>query len=146
MANAQAPATPITQETVNSRIGELNFESGYPSKQTVAKLYDEMDFQRATQAYLWGIPAVGIIEWKHAHDDIFKVRNGQWVAMVSFDEKLGVLTPNYTTPYVVGVADLSKSGPFVVELPKGSLGWHDHRRAPCPRTKIHLCLGIDEAR
>ena len=41
--------------------------------------------------------------------------------MVSFDEKLGVLTPNYTTPYVVGVADLSKSGPFVVELPKGLL-------------------------
>ena len=107
------------QETQKTRIGELKFESGYPSKETTATLYDEMDFQRACQAYIWGIPAVGILEWKHAHDDIFKVRNGQWVAMISFDEKLGILTPNFTTPYLVATADLSKSGPLALELPKG---------------------------
>jgi hypothetical protein len=50
-------------ETMDTRIGKLSFESGYPSKETVQKLYDEMDFQRASQAYLWGIPAVGIMEW-----------------------------------------------------------------------------------
>ncbi|MDV3002984.1 MAG: hypothetical protein N5P05_004639 (plasmid) [Chroococcopsis gigantea SAG 12.99] len=27
-------------------------QNGYPTRQTVDKLYDEMDFQRATQAYL----------------------------------------------------------------------------------------------
>jgi hypothetical protein len=32
---------------------------------------------------------------------------------------LGLLTPNYTTQYVVSIAELSKSGPFVIELPKG---------------------------
>ena len=53
------------QETQKTRIGELKLESGYPSKETTATLYDEMDFQRACQAYLWGIPAVGILEWKH---------------------------------------------------------------------------------
>jgi hypothetical protein len=67
----------IAQETRKTRIGELTFESGYPSPETVAKLYDEMDFQRACQAYIWGIPAVGIAEWKHANDHVFKVRNGQ---------------------------------------------------------------------
>jgi hypothetical protein len=67
----------VAQETINTRIGELTFESGYPSPETVAKLYDEMDFQRACQAYIWGIPAVGIAEWKHANDHVFKVRNGQ---------------------------------------------------------------------
>ena len=49
----------LAQETENTRIGKLTFESGYPSKETTQKLYDEMDFQRASQAYLWGIPAVG---------------------------------------------------------------------------------------
>jgi hypothetical protein len=52
------------QETQKTRIGELKFESGYPSEETTATLYDEMDFQRACQAYLWGIPVVGILEWK----------------------------------------------------------------------------------
>ena len=121
LANAQTPSTASTEETVNSRIGELKFESGYPSQQTVAKLYDEMDFQRACQAYLWGLPAVGLIELKHAQNEIFKARNGQWVGAVSFDEKLGILTPNYTTPYVISTVNLAKSGPFVIELPKGSM-------------------------
>src|SRR5262245_4003335 len=112
MANAQAAPTPSTEETVNSRIGELKFESGYPSQQTVAKLYDEMDFQRASQAYLWGLPAVGLIEFKHAQNEVFEARNGQWVGMISFDEKLGMLTPNFTTPYVASILDLAKSGPF----------------------------------
>ena len=52
------------QETLDTHIGKLTFESGYPSKETVSKLYDEMDFQRASQAYLWGIPAVGLNEWR----------------------------------------------------------------------------------
>jgi hypothetical protein len=46
----KTPASP--RETKDSRIGKLTFESGYPSKETVSKLYDEMDFQRASQAYL----------------------------------------------------------------------------------------------
>jgi hypothetical protein len=53
-------------ETKDTRIGKLNFESGYPSDDAVQKLYDEMDFQRACQAYLWGIPAVGLNEWQKA--------------------------------------------------------------------------------
>jgi hypothetical protein len=41
---------------VKTRIGDLQFVNGYPSDATVTKLYDEMDFQRAVQAYLWGLP------------------------------------------------------------------------------------------
>jgi hypothetical protein len=76
----------------------------------VQKLYDEMDFQRAAQAYIWGIPAVGLAEWRLAHRDVFKAKNG---------EKLGILTPNYTTPYIAALVDLQESGPLVVELPPG---------------------------
>ena len=43
---------------VESRIGKLEFSSGYPTEATVDKLYDELDFQRAVQAYLWAMPFV----------------------------------------------------------------------------------------
>src|SRR5262245_33800540 len=46
-------------QTVDTRLGKLDLESGYPSKAAIDKLYDELDFQRATQAYIWALPAVG---------------------------------------------------------------------------------------
>ena len=45
-----APA--LAQEAIDTHIGTFTFESGYPSTETVQKLYDEIDFQRATQAYI----------------------------------------------------------------------------------------------
>jgi hypothetical protein len=109
----------VAQEKVDTRIGELNFESGYPSQATVEKLYDEMDFQRACQAYLWGIPAVGLAEWRLAHRDIMKGKNGELLSYFTFPEKLGILTPNFTTPYIVTLVDLQESGPIVLEVPPG---------------------------
>lgn len=42
---------------VQTRIRELefthDFENGYPTDETVQKLYNEMDFHCACQAYLW---------------------------------------------------------------------------------------------
>jgi hypothetical protein len=105
--------------SLETRIGKLKFESGYPSREAISKLYDEMDFQRACQAYLWGLPIVGMAEWKNANDNVFKVRNGQLVSFLTFDEKLGILTPNFTTPYICTTADLQKSGPLVLEIPQG---------------------------
>jgi hypothetical protein len=119
-ASVVAATTPaLAQETADTRIGRLAFESGYPSQESVQKLYDEMDFQRACQAYLWGIPAVGIAEWGLAHRDVFKAKNGQMLAYLDFKEKLGILTPNFTTPYICSVADLQESGPIVLEIPPG---------------------------
>jgi hypothetical protein len=45
---------PLGTQTVDTRIGKLDFELGVPTKATVEKLYDEMDFERAVQCYLWG--------------------------------------------------------------------------------------------
>jgi len=61
---AQSAAT----ETVDTRIGKLefthDFANGYPTKETVERLYDERDFQRACQAYLWSLPAVAFSAWQ----------------------------------------------------------------------------------
>ena len=41
-----------TQQTVDTRIGKLDFELGVPTQATVKNLYDQMDFQRACQLYI----------------------------------------------------------------------------------------------
>ena len=47
---------PALSETIDSRLGKLEFEAGYPVPETIEKLYDELDFQRAVQTYLWALP------------------------------------------------------------------------------------------
>src|SRR5438046_6392038 len=45
-------------DKVQTRLGTLNFFDGFPDKATVEKLYDNLDFQRAVQAYLLALPPV----------------------------------------------------------------------------------------
>jgi len=106
-------------QTIDTRLGKLEVESGYPSKESITKLTDEMDYQRACQAYIWGLPIVGVTEWQQSRGKVSKVRNGQFELFLSFDEKLGIMTPNFDTPYFIATADLEKSGPLVIEMPKG---------------------------
>lgn len=40
----------VKNGTVDTRIGELTFVNGFPSRESVEDLFDAMDFQRATQA------------------------------------------------------------------------------------------------
>src|SRR5664279_933265 len=47
-----------TSSSVKTRIGTLKFERGYPTEETKKKVFDEIDYQRAVQAYLWAYPAV----------------------------------------------------------------------------------------
>jgi len=118
-------ALPVqAQVTLDSRIGELSFTkefaTGYPTDETVTKLYDEMDFQRATQAYMWSIPLIGFVWWQDHQEDMMGTKNGQLVYAPDYDTKFPVLTLNATTPYVWGFIDLQPDGPFVIEVPPGN--------------------------
>jgi hypothetical protein len=46
-------------ETVDTRVGPLEVINGFPTVATAEKLFAESHSQRATQAYLWRLPAVG---------------------------------------------------------------------------------------
>src|SRR4030095_8635992 len=111
-------------KTVDSRIGKLefthDFTNGYPTKETVEKLYDERDFQRACQAYLWAIPAVSFAQWQRGLAS-FGAGNGDIAAILSYDDRLGILTPNATTPYYIVFDDLS-GGPIVIDMPPNVRG------------------------
>ncbi|MFY8205740.1 MAG: DUF1254 domain-containing protein [Arenimonas sp.] len=95
------------------------FENGYPSRETAEKLYDEMDYQRATQAYLWALPAVGYKALYDAQSKTFGAANGDVVFYRDLKDKAGMLTPNITTLYAFSFWDLAKQGPMVVDVPAG---------------------------
>jgi hypothetical protein len=106
-------------QTIDTRIGTLefthDFANGYPTDATVQKVYDERDFQRACQAYLWALPAVSFAAWQRGINGL-GARNGQIVAVLSYEARRGILTANATTPYYLGFADLS-SGPLIMIIP-----------------------------
>jgi hypothetical protein len=107
-------------QTIETRIGRLefthDFANGYPTDATIDRLYDERDFQRACQAYLWSLPAVSFRSWQKGITEQLGARNGQVVAILSYEARRGILTANATTPYYLGFVDLS-AGPLVVEMP-----------------------------
>ncbi len=111
--------TSVHAQEVQTRIGKLSFEGGYPSHATVDKLYDEMDFQRAVQTYLWSIPLVGFAQWQEEHENVFGAMDGDVVYYVSYKDKLGLLTSNATTPYIIGFLNLARTGPVVIDYPAG---------------------------
>ena len=53
-----ATDTPDTEQ-VDTRIGKIELELGVPTQESAQALFDTMDFQRASQAYLWALPTVG---------------------------------------------------------------------------------------
>jgi hypothetical protein len=107
-------------QTVDTRIGKLELQNGYPSKAAVEKLYDETDFQRATPAFIWALPAVGFRGLHLAHRDTFGAKDGDVVLYQSLQAKAGMLTPNLTTLYLMTFWNLTEQGPLVVEVPAGA--------------------------
>lgn len=112
----------VKNGTVETRIGELTFENGYPSRESVETLFDAMDFQRACQAYIWALPVVSMAEWQVVHEEQFDAQDGDIVVYRTTEEKLGILTANATTPYVIAFNDLGRSGPLIIDVPAGPTG------------------------
>ncbi|MGB5136415.1 MAG: DUF1254 domain-containing protein [Prochlorococcaceae cyanobacterium] len=112
-------------ETLDTPIGRLSFTpdfiNGYPSGESVELLFDQIDFQRACQAYLWSIPIVSFAEWQKSHEVTFKARSGDVVVYDNYLAKLGILTANATTPYIISFFNLEATGPMVVRMPAGAV-------------------------
>jgi hypothetical protein len=106
---------------VDTRIGELEFSNQYPSKESKQNLLDSMDFHGATQAYLWGIPIASFANLQYYSDNVWKFRQGELVKYANLEQKLGILTGNASTPYILATVNLSETGPFVIDLPAGAI-------------------------
>jgi len=105
----------------------IHMESGQPAVDIVPELYDELDFQRAVQAYIWATPFVSMSAMLESLDKQFGATlTRQAVFETSVTPELQVLTGNNTTIYSFGPIDLEKYGPVVMEIPPGVLGGIDN--------------------
>ena len=114
--------TEAQAQTTDTRLGKLNFEQGFPTEETAKKLFDEMDYQRAVQAYLWAYPAVSFESIRLAAKRDLGAELNDLVIADNYADPKGVwLTANDTTIYALSNVDLGKSGAIVVEIPPGAI-------------------------
>ena len=108
-------------QTVDTRVGKLDFELGVPTQATVKNLYDQMDFQRACQLYIWALPLVGFEQLQATLEGSAGALPDDVAIFKGYRNLLVFFTPNATTPYIVGYLDLAKTGPVVMDIPAGAI-------------------------
>ncbi len=118
----QIPKSILTPDTVKTRIGKLEFFDGYPSKDTVAKVYDNMLFMRGVEVFLNTMPAASMHALREGFREAGVTRNGiMGIFEDLMDSKSLFLTANTDSVYVMTWLDL-REGPVVVESPPNTLG------------------------
>jgi hypothetical protein len=115
------PSSLVTPDTVETRIGTLRFSDGFPDDATVAKVYDNLDFQRGQQAYLTALPAVSVEAFRKGYSDFGPVNQTVLISEQLLDARSLFLTANTTTPYTLLYLD-TNAGPLVLEVPPEVLG------------------------
>jgi hypothetical protein len=104
-----------------TRVGSITLDHGLAaSEEDVQRVFDASDFQRACQAYLWALPIVGLAQWQHAARTCLQMRDVDLVIYESAADQGGILTADVSVPYLVGLPDLARTGPLVVEYPAGN--------------------------
>lgn len=108
-------------DEVETRLGQLKFFDGFPDDSTVEKLYDNLDFQRAVQAYLLGLAPVSQLANRKGIAELGQINLTILIFEDRMDSKSLFLTPNNNTPYTWFWLDL-REGPLVLEVPPNVLG------------------------
>lgn len=122
--SAQMPESITTPESVDTRIGTLDFAGGTPSDDASRAVYDNLDFTYAFRAFTDTFKGVSI-------EAIYQGLKGAGIGdneFVLFSELMDsssiFLTANADTAYYIGFIDLS-DGPMVLETPPDALGTID---------------------
>ncbi|PML02637.1 CDP-4-dehydro-6-deoxy-D-glucose 3-dehydratase [Vibrio breoganii] len=123
MSGCTAIGNNSNEHTVVTPSGEFtfdnSFEHGLPTEASSKALFDEIDYQRASQAYIWAVPLVSNYAWKAAYAEM-GAEDGQITYVESHKSKLGGLTYNTSTPYAITWFNVEKE-PVVIEVPTDEL-------------------------
>ncbi len=122
--SADVSASITTPNKVETRIGTMEFKDGMPSKETLDKVYDNLDFTHAFEAFVNTFQGVNMAAIREGNGTIGVKDNEIIVFSQLMDAKSLFLTANADTVYFVGFIDLSK-GPMVLETPPKALGTLD---------------------
>ena len=108
-------------DRVETRLGTLQFTDGFPDDATVEKVFDNLDFQHAVQAFLTSMPAASLAAIRKAARDFGPDNQTVTIFESLMDSRSLYLTANTESIYAMGWLDLKK-GPVVVESPPDTLG------------------------
>jgi len=141
----QSASAPVGLGDHYAEIAARPVEGGYPTAESSSALDKELYFQRAVQTYLWALPAVNMFAMK---EGLGKVAGEGYQVMSVFETRLKpntfITTPNSDVIYGLTFADLSKTGPLVIEAPPMLQGLLDdfwHRPLKGPNVKGIQYLG-----
>jgi hypothetical protein len=117
----EIPSQIMTPNTVSTRIGDLKFYDGIPTKETLDKVYDNLDFVRGIDVFLNFIPATSIEGIRLGMKSVGVDQSNE---VLIFDDLMDstplFLTGNTDTVYACAMLDLEKDGVTVVEIPPGA--------------------------
>ena len=119
--NTPIPASIMTPDKVNTRIGTLEFFDGVPTEKTAKLVLDNLMFLRGVEAFLNGLPMASV----HAAIKGFKsigVTEAHHMIVTDklMDSNPLFLTANTDTVYAFNAFDLEQTGPVVIEVPPGT--------------------------
>ena len=119
--NHVIPDKIMTPDTVETRIGNLEFFDGMPDEATVAKAYENLDFMRGVDVFLNFIPATSVEGIRLGMVEMGATQSNH---ALLFDTLMHsdplFLTGNTDTVYASVMLNLDKDGPTVVEVPPGA--------------------------
>ena len=118
------PASITTPDAVETRLGTLRFFDGLPDAKTVETVYDNLDFQRAAQAFLTALPAAAMSATRKGIRGFGPDNQTVLITESLMDSRTLLLTANTETVYSIAWLD-TKDGPVVLEVPPRMLGFID---------------------
>lgn len=121
-------AAPVAASSRYDELAGVSFKGGYPSKEDIAMLKEEIFFERAVQAYIWALPALNLTAMVEGGA---RVWGGGYNVMPIWKDRLNaktkITTPNSDVIYGLAFLDLKKDGPMVIEVPPQIQGILDDR-------------------
>ncbi|MCK5069863.1 MAG: DUF1254 domain-containing protein, partial [Desulfocapsa sp.] len=134
LAHAQAPAkmkmtTEVppgvaTPDTLETSIGTLTSFDGVPDAKTTQLVYDNLDLERATQAFLSSIQIASMYAMEEGIRGFGPPNTTALLFEDLMDSKALWLTPNTVSVYMASWMELGDE-PMVVETPPNVLGFID---------------------
>jgi hypothetical protein len=110
------PPGVASPDTVHTRLGTLHFFGDFPDAASVEKLYDNLDFQQAVQAYLLALPVLSQVANRDGILSIGPANTTVSIWETMADSRTVELTANDNKPYTWFWVDLH-DGPMVLEAP-----------------------------
>ncbi|MEO1191822.1 MAG: DUF1254 domain-containing protein [Pseudomonadota bacterium] len=108
-------------DSVETRIGTLEFKKGVPSEATTRTVFDTIDFTRALNVYNNSFRGASAYALRQGFHSIGAKDNDVLIFSELLDSNSLFLTGNADTVYYLATLDLTK-GPLVIEQPPEGLG------------------------